>query len=175
MTRGLLTLALLVVPWTSACAQDVPLAYASVSAAHVHFETDAPGIALSRADGAGAWIPLGVSPCDFTLPSGAIQLALAFENRAPTRVPIALDLEDGTRLLGHYESRQLLRELGVGVVLGTIALVLVGIAIGANGLSSGTPDVGVAGLVAGGAVGVVGLSAGITLATLDDIATIDVL
>lgn len=175
MRLGLLALAFLVASAASARAQDVPEAYAAASPAHVHFESVTPGVALARADGAGAWTPLGAGPCDFTVAPGALVLGLSFGNRAPTRVPLALEVRDGSQLLGRYESRQTLRELGVGVVLGTLALVLVGIAVGINGFVSGTPDVGAGGLVAGGAVGVLGLSTGITLATLDDVATIELL
>jgi hypothetical protein len=82
---------------------------------------------------------------------------------------------DGARLLGHYESRQTLRELGVGIILGTVVGVLIGIAIGAGGFLAHAIDVGIGGLVAGAALGVVGGATGIALATLDDLATLDVL
>jgi Mg/Co/Ni transporter MgtE len=79
------------------------------------------------------------------------------------------------RLFGHYESRQSLREMGVGIVLGTLIAVLIGIAISSGGFLAHELDIGIGALVAAASVGVVGGATGIALATLDDIATLDVL
>lgn len=174
-----MTLRLIALSWVlgiagTASAQDVPEAYAAASYAHVTFEADV-GVVLSRSDGHGGWEALGISPCDLALPPGAIDLALSHANRPPVRIPIALDLTDGARLVGHYESRQTYRELGVGILFGTIVGVLIGIAIGVGGFVAGSLDVGLGGLIAGASVGVVGGATGIALATLDDIATIEIL
>lgn len=180
MRAAALSVALLAMSAAHASAQEAPDAYEAVSSARVHFEAvhleaEGGGIVLSLSDGHGGWTPLGVAPSDLTLPLGPLELALSAHNHPPVRVPIALDARDGARLVARYESRQTLRELGVGIVLGTIVVVLIGIAIGAGGFLARAIDVGIGGLVAGAALGVVGGATGIALATLDDVATIDVL
>jgi len=160
---------------STASAQDVPDAYAAASEVHLVFESEPSNLGIARADGHGGWEQLGLAPCEIVLAPGTVDLALSFQNHAPTRVPIALDVADGERLLGHYESRQPLRELGVGIIVGTLIGMLIGIAIGAGGFLSHTIDVGIGGLVAAGCLGLVGGTTGLALATLDDIATIDVL
>lgn len=181
MKRWALALLVLAAACGHAHAQDAedgtepPAAYEAASVVHVHFESEAPGVVLWRADAATGWASLGVGPIDLTLERAPIELALTSENRAPVRIPFTLDLREGARLVGHYDSRQTLRELGVGLVLGTLALVLIGIAVGATGFLAHDVRVGVGGLVAAAAVGVVGEAAGIALATLEDIATIDLL
>ena len=158
-----------------ASAQDVPQSYEVASEAHLVFESEPNSLGIARADGEGGWEHLGLSPCEIVLAPGRVQLALSFQNHAPTRIPITLDVRDGEHLLGHYESRQAQRELGVGIIVGTLIGMLIGIAIGAGGFLSHTTDVGIGGLVAAGSLGIVGGATGIALATLDDIATIDVL
>ena len=177
VARGWVGLTLLALcTWTSAArAQDVPEAYAVRSDVQVDFDANMPGVVLSRADGEGGWTALGLAPCTLTLPREALELALSFQNHPPVRVPIALEIGDGARLVGRYESRQTLRELGVGVVLGTLVGVLIGLAIGVGALAGGRIDVGVGGLVAAGSLGIVGLATGIGLATLDDLASIALL
>jgi hypothetical protein len=82
---------------------------------------------------------------------------------------------DGAHLVGRYESRQTLRELGVGILLGSAVGVLIGIAFAIGGFLASSLEVGVGSLVGASALGIVGGATGIGLATLDDLATIVVL
>jgi hypothetical protein len=155
-------------------AQDVPDAPQSYTP-HVHFEADGTPLVLSTRDADGAWITLGVAPSDLRLAPGPTELALSQRNHAPVRIPILLEPLDGMRLVGHYESRQTLRELGVGILLGTAVVALIGIAFAIGGFLAGAIDVGIGSLVTAGAVALAGGATGIALATLEDLATIDVL
>jgi hypothetical protein len=174
LLRSAIAIAIVVASAAVARAQAAPEAYETASTAHVVIDSEEPGIVVSRAGEHGDWERVGIAPCELALPFGPLVLALSMHNRPPTRVPLTLDLDGDLHVLAHYESRQTLRELGVGVLLGTAALVLIGIAIGAGGFLGGTTDVGIGGLVAAGAIGVVGGSIGIALATLDDVATIEI-
>jgi hypothetical protein len=171
--RSLLLALVVIASAAPATAQDVPDSYAALSVVHVHFESATPGVVLSEADGHGGWTELGIAPLDLTLPRGTVTLALAMNNHAPVPIPVAFDFDEGVRLLAHYESRQTLRELGVGIMLGTAVFVLIGIAIAIGGFLAHTVDVGIGGLVGAGCVGLAGGTTGIALATLDDLATID--
>jgi len=175
-------LALLLLPAAQARAQEAPPSYEAASDVRVHFEAEAPdgderrpGLVLSRAVAGGGFTSLCLAPCDLSLPRGPTAFAIGSGNRGPVPVPLAIDLTDDARLVGHYESRQWLRELGVGFLLGSAALALVGIAIGVTGFLANDVTVGAGGLVAAGSVAVVGGATGIALATLDDLATIDLL
>ena len=156
-------------------ADDVPESYAAASSVHVTFESEPSSLGISRRDGTGAWEQIGLSPCDVVLAPGPIDLALTLGNRAPERIPVTIELNGGERLFGHYESRQSLREMGVGIILGTLIGVLIGIAISSGGFLAHELDIGIGALVAAASVGVIGGATGIALATLDDIATLDVL
>jgi hypothetical protein len=162
-------------PVSAQDADDVPEGYAAASSVHVTFESEPVSLGISRSDGAGGWEQIGLSPCDVVLASGPIDLALTLGNHAPERIPVTIELNGGERLLGHYESRQSQREWGVGIVIGTLIGVLIGIAISSGGFLAHEPAVGIGALVAAASVGVVGGATGIALATLDDIATLDVL
>jgi hypothetical protein len=172
---------LLVLVAAPASAQQIPPAYEAASDVRAHFEAEAsedgsmPALVLSRSDGHDGWRQVGIAPSDVVLPPGPVALALATHGHTPVRIALDIAPTDGARLVGHYESRQWLRELGVGILLGAAALTLVGIAIGASGFLANDPAVGAGGLVAGACVAIVGGATGIALATLDDLATLDVL
>jgi len=156
-------------------ADDVPQSYQAASSVHVTFESEPTSLGLSRGDGAGGWDQLGLSPCDVVIAPGPIDLALTLGNHAPERIPVTIELSGGERLFGHYESRQSQREMGVGIIIGTLIGVLIGIAISSGGFLAHELDIGIGALVAAASVGVLGGTTGIALATLDDIATLDVL
>lgn len=171
---GAALVVLLLAP-SGASAQSPPEGYVTAWPRHVHLESETAGVVLSIADGQGGWSTLGTAPCEVTLPPGRVDLGLGFHGHGPIAASITVDVPDGARLVAHYESRLLLRELGVGLVLGTIVGVLIGLAIGVGGLASGATDVGIGGLVAAGTVGVVGGATGGALATLEDVVSLDVL
>ncbi|MFO0684904.1 MAG: hypothetical protein U0234_22795 [Sandaracinus sp.] len=166
LTLGLVSLA------APAAAQDAESA--SDERVDASYATDTPGVVLSWCCEEGLWVAAAPASGALRLPERAIDLGLSLHDHGPVRVAQATRIPRGALLSAHYESRQWMRELGVGIVLGGILAALVGVAIGIGAFVDHTPDTGVAGLAAGLGVGVVGITTGLVLATREDAASLDV-